>query len=202
MCWNAKVSLESFGIGIFAIVLAAFSGVSFPALLFYASIVFMQLIEYIMWQWGVHDPDINFGASIAAVGLLCLQPLASILTLKQPGFLVGAYVILGLLYSLLRWVLDRKPMREHYQMKPGADGHLEWKWLQADALSIIGLVIYMVFLFVPLIISKNVEVLFIVLATLAISLYSYGTQRTWGSMWCWIVNWMVVVVGIRAFLKF
>lgn len=192
MCWNAKVSLESFFIGVTGIIIASFTGLSFPFILFYASVVFMQLIEYIVWQYGVHDADINYYSSLAATTLLALQPVASILTLSSPSFLLGGYVVLGLLYTILRSVLDDRSSRELYQMKPGPDGHLQWKWLQTDAITRFGLAIYFAFLLLPLFLARQYELLVVVLATLGVSLYAFGSQKTWGSMWCWVVNWMVV----------
>jgi len=53
MCWNAKVSLQSFIIGSIAIMAATvYGGLPFPTILFYSSIVFMQLIEYVIWTYG------------------------------------------------------------------------------------------------------------------------------------------------------
>jgi hypothetical protein len=201
MCWNAEVSLQSFLIGVGGIIVASFTGLSLPFILFYATIVCMQLIEYVVWKYG-GDVDVNYYASLAASSLLALQPLASLLTLSSPSPLVGGYVILGSLYFLLRSLLDPRQSRDLYQMNPGVDGHHEFKWLQTDGWTRMGLVIYFVFLLLPLFITRQYELLFVVGVTLGVSLYSYGSQRTWGSMWCWIVNWMVVALCGRAVLGF
>jgi hypothetical protein len=201
MCWSAKVSLESFQIGLLAIGFAAVSGVPFPALLFYATIVSMQFVEFVVWRWGLVNSDVNFGASLAAFGLLCLQPAAAILTLQQPKLVLGAYVGAIVLHCLLQKESCPRPLRDRFRMQPGPDGHLAWKWLERDSFTDVGLGIYFAFLLIPVLISQDVEFSFILLATLAASLYSHGSNRTWGSMWCWIVNWMVVATGLRYFLQ-
>lgn len=75
MCWNAEVSIQSFAIGLLGIFLAAMTGTSALTIFFYATIVFMQLVEYIVWTYG-SDPEINFYASLGGAGLLMLQPIA------------------------------------------------------------------------------------------------------------------------------
>jgi hypothetical protein len=75
MCWNAEVSLQSFVIGLLAIFFLIMTGTSAPTIFFYTTIVFMQLVEYIVWTYG-SDPEINFYASLGGAGLLMLQPIA------------------------------------------------------------------------------------------------------------------------------
>ena len=58
------------------------TGTSVPTIIFYTTIVFMQLIEYIVWTYG-SDPEINFYASLGGAGLLMLQPIA-VETLASP----------------------------------------------------------------------------------------------------------------------
>ena len=49
------------------------------------------------------------------------------------------------------------------------------------------------FLFVPILFTKNLDLLAIALTTLGLSVYSYWRDNTWGSMWCWIVNAIVLL---------
>ena len=192
MCWNAEVSLESFSFGVIGIILASLTGLPFPFILFYATIVGMQLVEFVVWEYGLggteESRDINHYASLAASGLLMLQPIASLLTLRNSGPLIVIYLVLGGIFHLME--------KSQYSMTVGKDGHLVWEWIQAKRL-LFGLAIYFSFLLLPLIIGKSWEYLTIVLVTLGISLVAYGKGGTWGSMWCWIVNWMVVAVCAR-----
>jgi hypothetical protein len=194
MCWNAEVSLQSFAIGALGILFAALTGRSLPFLLFYATIVGMQLVEYVVWEYGLNDATVNYYASLAGTTLLMLQPVASLLTLRSPTGLIALYVLLGGIYHLVRAAVDKQPARERYRMTKGPDGHLAWHWLKTDPVARFGLAIYFIFLLFPLVATRQMDYLLIVLVTLGVSLVGFGANRTWGSMWCWIVNWMVVGV--------
>ena len=204
MCWSAKVSFESFGLGIIGIIIAFITGSSPSMLLFFTSIVFMQLIEGIVWSYG-RDPDINFYASLSAAGLLMLQPIASILAMwgrscphtPLPMLLI-AYLILGLITHVIDQ--DERSLRERYRIEVETSTehpHLIWKWL--DPIPWASLSIYFIFLIGPLILSKQYDFVAFVLLTLAVSVYSFG--KGWGSMWCWVVNLMVIVIGGKALMK-
>lgn len=197
MCWNAEVSLQSFGIGIAAILIAYAKGLSLPMVLFCLTIVFMQLIEYIVWTY-YDNPQVNYWASVSAAFLLWLQPIASILTLPSTWIpnTLGVYI----LFTLLGKVFNVNTLPEEYKMYKGPNGHLVWNWLQKDKKTFIELLIYFVFLFFPLVWGKQWLILGISLSTLLVSLYTFYEANTWGSMWCWLVNYIVVGVAARQVL--
>jgi len=197
MCWNAEVSFESFGLGIVGIILAIVMGMSPSMILFFASIVFMQFIEGIVWTYG-RDPDINFYASLSAAGLLVLQPIASILAIAPAQYKIPmllGYVVLGLISQVIERRSDPRSLREQYRMEEGE--HLIWKWM--EPIPWRSRVIYFMFLIGPLIITKQYDFIALVLLTLAVSVYSFG--KGWGSMWCWIVDLMAMVIGGKALVK-
>lgn len=194
MCWNAEVSLKSFLIGTISIGIGFLFNLSSPLLFFCTTIVLMQLIEYIVWTH-YDNKKINRQASIAAVILLFLQPIASIMTLqtyKVPMLI--SYLILSILSFVLFPETD-------FTMERAANGHLAWNWLQQTPQTIFSLTIYFIFLLVPLLLNKNIELLLIAILTLMASLYSYLKDNTWGSMWCWIVNLLVPGVIGYSILK-
>ena len=197
MCWNAEVSIQSFGIGLLGILLAFMTGTSMPTIIFYMTIVFMQLIEYIVWTYG-SDPEINFYASLGGAGLLMLQPIASILaTGSMKTTLLIAYLVLGVITHVIDQ--DGRSLRERYRMESGPSDnapHLIWKWL--DPVPWKSLLVYFIFLIGPLLITKQFDLTALVFLTLGFSIYSFG--KGWGSMWCWIVNGMVVMGALKSAL--
>ncbi len=197
MCWSAEVSLQSFLIGITATFVGYQNGLSFPVTLFCLTIVFMQLIEYFVWS-DLDNERANFRYSVLAAGLLWLQPVASIYTLPSKWFstAVGSYIGLSFVGSLM----NQKPLEETYRMEKGENGHLVWKWLGKTRETAISLLVYFVFLLGPLVIQKEWTLLTLALTTLAGSLYSFYEANTWGSMWCWFVNYLVV--GLAGFQLF
>ena len=207
MCWNAEVSFQSFGIGLIGIIVASNTGFSPSMLIFFATIVFMQLIEGIIWTYG-SNPDINFYASVSAAALLMIQPIASILAIAPTSYIspmIISYIVMGLITHLIEHKTDPRSLREQYRMEtqaspyPSTDNtekgvwgrpHLHWKWL--DPIPWASLAVYFIFLIGPLILTKQYDFVALVILTLAISVYSFG--KGWGSMWCWIVNLMVIVI--------
>jgi len=157
----------------------------------------MQLIEGIAWTYG-SNPDINFYASLSASGLLLFQPIASILAIAPGQYKVPmliSYVVLGLISEVIDRRSDPRSLRERYRIEEGK--HLIWKWL--DPVPWRSLAIYFIFLIGPLILSKQYDFVALVLLTLVISIYSLG--KGWGSMWCWVVNLIVVAIGGKALVK-
>ena len=199
MCWNAEVSIQSFGIGLLGIFLAAMTGTSVPTIIFYTTIVFMQLIEYIVWTYG-SDPEINFYASLGGAGLLMLQPIASIMAMSIGSYKVPmliAYLILGVITHVMDQ--DGRSLRERYRMETESSidtPHLIWKWLLP--VPWFSLAVYFIFLIGPLLITKQFDLTALVFLTLGFSIYSFG--KGWGSMWCWIVNGMVVLGALKSAL--
>ena len=195
MCWNADVSLKSFAVGVSFILIGIAYGVPLPLLFFCSTIVCMQLVEYIVWS-NYTNKDINAKASAAAVGLLFLQPIASILTLHsslQRTVFLAAYVLASMVTFYSSSPAD-------YSMTRAANGHLAWNWLDENAGA--SLVIYFVFLMIPLLFNKEFILLGISFVTLFISLYTYHKENTWGSMWCWIVNGLVpIAIGSSILTK-
>jgi hypothetical protein len=172
--------------------LAAFLGMSLPVVLFCLTIVFMQLIEYIVWTYYDND-DVNYKASLAAAALLWLQPIASMLLIPSTNLkiaMLSIYTTLSLLYPL---IMPNTTDKSHYSMKRAKNGHLSWQFLPKEPRTYLILAVFFFFLFVPILITKNLDLLAIALTTLGLSLFSYWRDNTWGSMWCWIVNGIVLL---------
>jgi hypothetical protein len=79
-------------------------------------------------------------------------------------------------------------------MKRAPNGHLAWNFMQKDIGSLLELLVYFIFLFTPIFLTGNIDLLLLGLGTLGVSMYSYWRENTWGSMWCWIVNALVFVL--------
>ena len=193
MCWNADVSLKTFFIGMAGIGLGGYLGLSLPVLLFCFTIVCMQLIEYVVWTYYDND-DVNYKASLAAATLLWLQPVASMLTISSLPLkvtLLSMYFILSLIGQL---AISNKDTKKRYSMKRAENGHLSWKFLSKEPQTYVALIVFFFFLFTPILLTGNLELLALALATLGLSIYSYWRENTWGSMWCWIVNGIVLLL--------
>jgi hypothetical protein len=157
----------------------------------------MQLIEFVVWQYGLQDKTVNEYASQTAAWLLAIQPIAAILSqikdTRLMMYLLGSYLIGAGFYLILR--------RYHatpYRMERGENGHLAWKWIGKDSITLFGLLLYFMFLLGPFIWNQKINTLSIfVIITLLGSIYSYWKSGTWGSMWCWLIDLLVIWIGIQ-----
>ena len=92
MCWNEHVSLNTFIFSIFVLLLIAYNNKYTQykiemfnnkfVYIFFASFITMQLIEFFLWR-NLNNPRLNNLFSIMGSLLLIIQPIASLLILKD-----------------------------------------------------------------------------------------------------------------------
>lgn len=204
MCWNETVSLNTFFVGLFGVVLAGFNGYSPFDLLFYMSIVLMQLIEAFAWR-NLSDPVANTFISKTAHALLQFQPIASILRMypvdRSLTFkLIGAYLGFGALQRIYNTMNPVGTKIERFQMWQGENGHLVWNWLTKDNWRALSLINYFTFFILPFVLLKEYSLLVFILASIGISFWTFYKHDTWASMWCWLGN--IAIMGIIAKIIF
>jgi hypothetical protein len=165
--------------------IGSYYGISTPLILFYSSVITMQLIEYFAWTY----PEYNHQISILAISLLCIQPIASLFTMTSNRMIwIFIYIIGMMTYLYFR------PF-QNVSMSIGKDGHLAWNWMNANGT--LPILFYLFFLFIPLIINHQWEFLIVALFTLGFSIYRYASYGTWGSMWCWISQLCILLSCIK-----
>lgn len=177
----------------------------------------MQLIEYFVWTYGVDPPKyiaterqcrftqcaahsvkhatsttVNFLCSLAAATLLAIQPIAAILTLETYRIpFLAAYILLGSFahfFDASYFQSLQLTITQRYRIDP--EPHLVWKWL--NPLPRYTTAVFLLFLLAPLALSAQYGLLAAVLAALIFSVLS--TVRAWGSLWCYIVNYIVALL--------
>lgn len=196
MCWNAEISLQTFFIGIIALAIGWAYGLSIPVLFFCLTIVLMQLVEYIVWKNNKND-SINRQASYAAAALLAIQPVASILTFTSNTY----RLVLLFAYLASASIVQIFDHTREYSMTVAPNGHLAWNWLDKTPASFMNLAIYFFFLFTPLLLNQRWEMLGLAGATLAASIFTFWQSNTWGSLWCWLVNGLVLLTVGKQIMK-
>jgi len=198
MCWNAAVSLNTFLFSGFMLLLIIYNNLftqykikefcNIWSYLFFASFIFMQLIEFFIWK-NIDNNFLNNIFSIAAVLLLIIQPIVSIMNLsniKIRNLLLGVYLVLAipfLIYTLLT---------KNIHSKISKSGHLNWDFFEKFT---IILIIWLFFFLFSFIYEKQYFGLIFGLITLFISYINYNNDNTMGSMWCWSVNSIMLYYG-------
>lgn len=186
MCWSAAVSLNTYLLTSFTILLVLWNKQQFDMLpLFMFIYGIMQLNEFFLWTF-LDNPQLNMLFSIVAAIIIAIQPLVVFITIKsKKGFII--YLILYILF-LVMFISSffGTNLVNTFKTEVAKNGHLKWNWTQK--VEYITFLLYIVLLISPLLFSKLWVPLGLTLLTLFISLWTYYEDETWTSMWCWFAN--------------
>lgn len=152
----------------------------------------MQLIEYLIWSRGLKDASVNKTLSFLGAFLLMLQPLAAIFLLDDGPMRRACLVAYGL-FIIANLLSSTK---SNYGASVASNGHLHWHFMNPNVFGFI-FFFYIALLAIPLILSKYYMVALFGLITLIFSIITYAKSKTWASMWCWMLNFLSVIIIIR-----
>jgi len=182
MCWNRRVSLNTFLFSLFGVNFAYFNAIINPySYLYFLSFISIQLVEYFAWG-NLNNKKTIRTLSQIGLFLISIQPvlfIASINNVKKSIKLkVIAMYIVFLLVCLFSFAID-------FSMEKASNGHLAWNWLSFPPYVVL---LWVVFKFGLLLYANDyLNFALMILFFLAIY-YTYYKTNTWGSLWCWIAN--------------
>jgi len=156
------------------------------AYLFFVSFILMQLIEYFIWR-NVNDPVYNNLFSIMATLLLFIQPIASAMLITNNIVrtnILSLYLILSV--PLLTYRLITKKINSTVSPL----NHLKWNFIfyENSIIETLFSIGWFIFFLFPLFYQGKTFGFLFGLLTFIIVLYNYYKDKTVNSMWCWIVN--------------
>ena len=195
MCWNAKVSLNTFLFSLFGISFAYFNNViGFFEFLYFLSFISMQLLEYFTWNY-LHNKNMNKFLSKIGLFLLFIQVPLFILSCnkvddKLKSLLLGVYLIFSV-FSIFYFPVD-------FSMNKASNGHLAWNWLLFPNIVIFIWILFQVGLFFY---QKEYTKFILFLIIVSSIYYTYYKTNTWGSLWCWIANLLALKLILQVFLR-
>ena len=203
MCWNQYVSLNTFLFSAFVLVLIVYNNKYSPYKLdelnsiytyfFLMSFFVMQLIEFFIWR-NLNNKDLNKLFSNLGALLLLLQPVASLTMLKDIDLrnkMLTLYVIPAFSYFIYEFV------NKDFLTVVSKTGHLKWDWLDVSGNKRILLIAWLFFLFFSLFYNKYYLAVTYTVVLLIISLYSYQKDGSFGSLWCWSINSLMLFFAIK-----
>ena len=194
MCWNASVSLNTFVFSVFALLFSYYNGeAKIIGVIFYLSFIIMQLIEYLVWSKTFSIS--NRLLSQIALLVIFFQPIFNILNIDEKKDLIP-YLLIAYIIFALPYIIIIPLNSAEFSMVPSKNGHLSWKWLNFNLLIIL---IWFIFLSSRWIIDKMYITLIFVAIVLIISIILFRDTRTWGSMWCWICNFISFYLILSVF---
>jgi hypothetical protein len=195
MCWNQSVSLNTFVFSFFVLLLIIYNNAftkykiqelnSIWVYLFLMSFIFMQLIEFFIWR-NINNKYYNNLFSILATCLLISQPIFSVMMLSNINLryiLVIVYLLIALPYSIYKF-----STKKIYTFV-GKSGHLKWDFFDAPLFIML---IWFSFFFFSFIYDKKWLGFLFGIFTLYFMYLTYKKDETMWSMWCWIVNSIMI----------
>lgn len=195
MCWNESVSLNTFLFSSFVLILIIYNNCCTKykiqelnntwMYIFFASFIFMQLIEFFIWK-NINNKFYNNLFSITGVLLLFIQPVASIMILENielRNLLLTSYLSIAIPYLI--YIFCTK----YIHSVVSKYGHLKWIVFQNPSIVWIIWLFFFLFSFVH---EKKWRGLMFAFITLIISFLNYVNDETMASMWCWIVNSVMI----------
>jgi len=195
MCWNASVSLNTFVFGVFASLFSYFNGdIKILSVIFYLSVIIMQLIEYFVWSKTFSNRLLS---QIAFFVIFC-QPIFKILSIEERPELIPYLLVAYIIFVIIVYTIIIPLNTVDFSMVPSKNGHLAWKWLNSNLLIIL---IWYMFLSSRWIIDKLYIKLIFITIFLIISMILYKDTQTWGSLWCWVCNFTSFLLILSVFYK-
>ena len=208
MCWNKDISLNTFLFSSFVLCLIIYNNAytqykidelnNVYIYIFFMSFILMQLIEYFIWI-NIKNPLYNSIFTALATLLLIFQPIASTMIISDYTVkkrLLQSYLLFIVLLLIYRF--DIKFLNSSVSNL----NHLRWNttFSVKYVSDIIGFIIWLFFFLFPLFYSGNTFALMFGLFTLMLTTYNYYKDDTIGSMWCWIVNTVMIYYAIYLLL--
>ena len=196
MCWNKEISLNTFIFSSFVLGLIIYNNTytqykivdvnNIWVYLFLISFILMQLIEFFIWR-NVNNPIYNKLFTIMATLLLLVQPIATNMLITNKSVQRGMlflYLICIIPFAIYRF------MTKNINSTVSKMGHLQWNSLldNNNTWDRIVLIIWLLFFLGPLFYERQFFGFLFGLLTLLVIIYNYYKDHTIGSMWCWVVN--------------
>ena len=203
MCWNKHISLNTFTFSTFVLLLIMYNNKYTPykipelnnafAYTFLMSFIAMQLVEFFIWS-NLNNHDVNHLLSVAGSILLLIQPIASLMLVSNFSTrkaLLAAYTVPTTIYFIYK--LNTQPK---FNTMVTPTGHLRWNWIQEPNPLLFA--IWFFFLYYSIFSNKQYHVAgLITLALLSISYYSYSKEGSYGSLWCWSINSLMIYYAVK-----
>jgi len=203
MCWNQYVSINTFIFSMLVLGLIAFNNKYSPyklkvfdtifVYIFFVSFITMQLIEFFIWR-NLEDKKINKLLSVLGALLLIIQPIASLMMLKNNALkwkMITIYSVPALIYFIY------KLNYHNFYTSVSKSGHLNWHWSISNNKITFTFLFYMFFLLYSIFVNKYYLLMTYALVLLILSYYLYKKDDTVNSIWCWSVNTLMLIFAFQ-----
>jgi hypothetical protein len=145
----------------------------------------MQLIEFFIWR-NIDNKFYNHIFSTMAAMLIFIQPIITLMLLPNISLrnnLLSAYSVLFIPYFIYKFITNN--MKSQISNR----GHLIWLFFDTNMLLFFGWLFFFLFSFFY---TGSIRTIIFGIVLFSISYYNYYKDKTIGSMWCWVVNSIMI----------
>ena len=197
MCWNEYISLNTYVFSMGMLLFMIYNNNYTPykididiyGYFFIVSFCSMQLIEYFLWR-NLKNKKINYFYSLLGQLLVAIQPIASLLLLKNT-ILKIQMIVLYSLFALIIFFTHKQIFKTTTQ-----NGHLKWTWIPIHKYIYF---IWMLFLMFSFIVNQHYVAIAIALFLFIITII-IAPEGSGGSLWCWTINFSMIFYAIYLLL--
>jgi hypothetical protein len=211
MCWNPDISLNTFIFAIFALLFIYLANTytkyknvdNLYFYLFFLVVAFVQLMEFFLWR-NLKNNDLNILFSRILFCLVIIQPI--ILSFMIPKTNNNNANVIILFYLIFIIYVKFNNPNLVIRTSIGKNGHLLWEWTKFKNYKII-IMIFLLFYIIPVLLINNISIIIITLGIIFISIYSSDTDGTFGSVWCWVSNvillfFIIDILLLKPFIEY
>jgi hypothetical protein len=199
MCWNQHVSLNTFLFSSFVLLLIIYNNAftqykikdlnNFWVYAFFMSFILMQLIEFFIWR-NINDKYYNNVFTSLAALLLLFQPVISLMIVSNKTLKI-ALLMIYLLAAIPYFIYILLTKNIHSII--GKNGHLNWLFFTPSTLVFL---FWLFFFLFSLVYEKKWSGFLFGFILMCVSWHNYTSDHTFGSMWCWVVNSIMIYYAI------
>lgn len=212
MCWNKDVSINTFLFSFLGLLFIYYANTytkyktafftNIYTYLFIISFSSMQLLEYFIWK-NINNQVMNTFLSKIGLFIIFVQPLFAIMMTIDD--ITKRNIVLFFYFTIMGSFLTYKKLFNPISFKTtiAKNGHLMWNWFNFNGFENIIIFIWLFFFFG----FWSYKYVLFQLILLFICLIRYFNEGTFGSMWCWFVNFFMLyfiidILLIQPFLEY
>ena len=198
MCWNEHVSINTFLFSSFVLALIIYNNtytkykiqeLNNPWIYFFlASFIVMQLIEFFIWR-NINNKVYNNIFSILGLLLILIQPVASLMLLKNiqlRNLLIISYLAFVIPFSIYKF------STKHIHSVVSKQGHLNWMFFGSNPITFTWWLLWLFLLLFVFFYEKIWIGILFGLLSLVIAYINFANDKSAGSIWCWIINSVMI----------
>lgn len=208
MCWNKDVSLNTFLFVCLGVLFIGYTNTftkyktpffddiyGYLIVLGFSSI---QLFEYFVWS-NLKNPTKNAFLSKIGLSIIFAQPVTTLIAINDMSVRNAMLMYYGLLVAL--FIAYKNVFNPFvFTTTVAKNGHLAWNWLKLTGFEQLFAFAWVFFYLFRSYFNKQYIWAGMIAISFLVMYYLYLRDGTWGSMWCWFGNFLILYYLINVLI--